>query len=57
MKWLDRFKQVGDVGSNADPVHIGLPWAGIRFLLEVSIAELMNNVMSVLENDFYTDCA
>jgi ankyrin repeat domain-containing protein 50 len=42
VKWLDRFKQVGDVTSNADPVHVGLPWAGIRFLLEVSIAERMN---------------
>ena len=37
VKWLDRFKQVGDVASNADPVHVGLPWAGIRLLLEVCI--------------------
>ena len=33
--WLDRFKAVGDVAVNADPVHAGLPWAGIRLLLEV----------------------
>jgi hypothetical protein len=33
--WLDRFKQVGDVAANADPVTAGLPWAGIRLLLEV----------------------
>lgn len=33
--WLDRFKQVGDIAVNADPIHAGLPWAGIRFLLEV----------------------
>jgi hypothetical protein len=25
VKRLDRFRQVGDVTSNADPVHIGLP--------------------------------
>lgn len=37
MKGLDRFKQVGDVASNADPVHVGLSWARIRLLLEVSI--------------------
>ena len=49
VKWLDRFKQVGDVASNADPVHIGLPWAGIRFLLEVSITERINNATGVLE--------
>lgn len=35
--WLDRFKAVGDVVANIDPIHIGLPWAGIRFVLEVSI--------------------
>jgi hypothetical protein len=33
--WLDRFKQVGDVAVNADPIHAALPWAGIRLLLEV----------------------
>ena len=36
VKWLDRFKAVGDIAVNADPVHAGLPWAGIRLLLEVS---------------------
>ena len=35
MQWLDRFKQVGDIAVNADPIHAGLPWAGIRLLLEV----------------------
>lgn len=33
--WLDRFKSVGDIAINADPIHAGLPWAGIRLLLEV----------------------
>jgi len=35
VRWLDRFKAVGDLAVNADPVHAGLPWAGLRFLLEV----------------------
>ena len=35
VRWLDRFKQLGDIAANADPIHAGLPWAGIRFLLEV----------------------
>nr|POE76720.1 hypothetical protein CFP56_75884 [Quercus suber] len=35
LRWLDRFKSVGDIVANADPVHVGLPWAGIRMLLEV----------------------
>lgn len=33
--WLDRFKAVGDIVANVDPMHVGLPWAGIRLLLEV----------------------
>lgn len=33
--WLNRFTPVGDVVANVDPVHVGLPWAGIRLLLEV----------------------
>ena len=34
---LDKFKAVGDVVANVDPVHVGLPWAGIRAILEVCI--------------------
>jgi hypothetical protein len=37
VRWLDRFKAVGDVAVNANPVYAGLPWAGIRLLLEVRI--------------------
>lgn len=33
--WWDRFKSIGDVVANVDPVHIGLPWAGISTLSEV----------------------
>ena len=33
--FLDRFKAVGDVAVNADPIHAGLPWAGIRLILQV----------------------
>lgn len=33
--WIDKFKQIGDMAVNFDPVHASLPWAGIRFFLEV----------------------
>jgi hypothetical protein len=33
--WLNKFKEVGDVAVNFDPVHASLPWAGVRFLLQV----------------------
>jgi predicted nicotinamide N-methyase len=33
--WLDKFKQVGNMVVQYDPHHFALPWAGVRFLLEV----------------------
>lgn len=35
VKWIDLFKQIGDVAVQYDPVHAALPWAGVRFLLQV----------------------
>jgi hypothetical protein len=37
VRLLDKFKAVGDVVANVDPTHVGLPWAGIRAILEVCI--------------------
>ena len=37
VEWLRRFKEIGDVAANFDPVHAALPWAGFRYLLEVRI--------------------
>jgi len=34
--WLNKFKAIGDIAVNFDPVHAALPWAGVRFLLQVS---------------------
>ena len=34
--WLQKFKDVGDMAMNFDPVHTALPWAAFRFLLQVS---------------------
>jgi hypothetical protein len=35
VKWIDKFKAVGDSAMNFDPVHAALPWAAIRFVLQV----------------------
>jgi hypothetical protein len=35
--WLSKFKDIGDIAVNFDPVHASLPWAGIRLLLQVFI--------------------
>ncbi|KAL8626046.1 hypothetical protein Q9189_008273, partial [Teloschistes chrysophthalmus] len=45
--WLNRFTAIGDVVANVDPVHIGLPWAGIRLLLQAAVSEA-NQITSLL---------
>lgn len=35
--WLQKFKEVGDIAVNFDPVHAALPWAAFRFILQVSV--------------------
>ncbi|KAF2120404.1 hypothetical protein BDV96DRAFT_642224 [Lophiotrema nucula] len=39
LAWLERFKQVGDIAVNADPVHAGLPWALFRLLLQAAVSD------------------
>ena len=37
ISWLAKFKEVGDIAIQQDPSHAALPWAGIRFLLQVGL--------------------
>ena len=30
LRWVDKFKQIGDTIVQFDPVHAALPWAGFR---------------------------
>jgi hypothetical protein len=34
--WVQTFAAIGDTIVQYDPVHAALPWAGFRFLLQVS---------------------
>lgn len=43
--WLDKFKSIGDVAVNFDPVHASLPWAGVRFLLEVLATLFLQRIL------------
>src|SRR5277367_4334457 len=36
VKWINIFKQIGDNAIQYDPVHAALPWAAVRFLLQVN---------------------
>jgi hypothetical protein len=37
MKWVIKFREVGDMAAQYDPAHAALPWAGVRVLLQVAI--------------------
>lgn len=49
--WLNRFKRVGDIAANANPIYAGLPWAGISLLLEAATSEkqLLASLLSGLD--------
>jgi hypothetical protein len=44
--WLNKFKEVGDIAVNFDPVHASLPWAGVRFLLQVCQSYHMETMLN-----------
>ena len=33
--WITKFKEIGDIAVQYDPVHAALPWAGVRSILLV----------------------
>ena len=43
LRWIDKFKQIGDIIIQFDPVHAALPWAGFRFLLQVDLNRCILN--------------
>ncbi|RFU33960.1 hypothetical protein B7463_g2386, partial [Scytalidium lignicola] len=39
VSWVRRFETIGDAIVSFDPVHAALPWAGVKFLIEVSVSD------------------
>ena len=39
-RWINKFKEVGDVVIQYDPGHAALPWAAIRFILQASVGSV-----------------
>ncbi|KAL8789942.1 MAG: hypothetical protein Q9195_006603 [Heterodermia aff. obscurata] len=37
INWVNTFKTIGDMAMQFDPGHASLPWAGVRFLLQVAV--------------------
>ncbi|KAJ4303119.1 hypothetical protein N0V90_002011 [Kalmusia sp. IMI 367209] len=46
--WIDKFKQIGDVAVQYDTAHASLPWAAIRFILQITVNDV-NTFASVIE--------
>jgi hypothetical protein len=42
--WIQKFKDIGDIVVQYDPSHAALPWAGIRFLLQVRSTDYNENI-------------
>ncbi len=40
IKWVDKFKATGDLALQYDPSHASLPWAAVRFLLQLSVNDM-----------------
>lgn len=52
--FIDKFKEIGSAAASADPVHAGLPWAGVCVILKFAVVErrqmdiLMGGMATVL---------
>lgn len=51
VKWVNTFKEVGDAAVQYDPGHAALPWAAIRFFLQVAVndVQIFGNLADGLE--------
>ena len=41
--WINKFKQVGDIAIQYDPLHAALPWAAVRLVLQAVVNEYDTN--------------
>ncbi|KAF2204425.1 hypothetical protein GQ43DRAFT_493965, partial [Delitschia confertaspora ATCC 74209] len=48
VRWIDIFKEVVDIAVQYDPVHAALPWAGVRFVLQIVVND-PNKYATVVE--------
>ena len=39
--WIDTFKKIGDTVVQYDPGHAALPWAGVRFILQIVVGDIV----------------
>ena len=39
--WINMFKRIGDTVVQYDPGHAALPWAGVRFILQIAVGDIV----------------
>ena len=49
--WINKFRDVGTIMMQYDPTHAAIPWAAIRFLLEVSPQDYGVSIVSFLSDE------
>lgn len=49
VRWIEKFKDTGDIIVQYDPSHAALPWAAVRFLLQIAVSEVQ--VFAALAED------
>ncbi|KAI9772569.1 MAG: hypothetical protein M1839_002451 [Geoglossum umbratile] len=49
--WVEKFIEIGNVIAQYDPAHAALPWAGIRFILQIAVndSQKFGAVLEALE--------
>ena len=55
VKIIGTFKEAGSVAANVDPLHAGLPWAGICFLLAVSTPRILARNQALTSCEAYIE--
>ena len=40
VRWVDRFKEIGDTAVQYNPEVAALPWAAVRFVLQSAVSEI-----------------
>ena len=48
---MQKFKEIGDIAVQHDPVHASLPWADVRLLLEVRAVSVFSVHPDVFDAD------
>ena len=49
--WINKFRDVGTIMMQYDPAHAAIPWAAIRFVLEVSPEYYHASIVSFLSDE------